>query len=68
MPVFQDLELDEEFVFTKDTLPTTNDVLKYAPSKNDIVMREFVNRHIVVEQWEKADCCHHPVLRITQLF
>ena len=48
MPVFQVLELDEEFVFTKDMLPTTNDVLKYVLSEKDIIMREFMNRHILL--------------------
>ena len=33
MPIFQDLELNEEFVFTKDTIPANNDVLKYVLSR-----------------------------------
>ena len=69
MPIFQDLELNEEFVFTKDTLPTNNDVLKYVLSrKGDRNVRARELAKLVVEQWEKADCCTHSVLRVTQLF
>ena len=69
MPIFQDLELNEEFVFTKDTIPTNNDVLKYVLSRKgdcNVQVRELAK--LVVELWEKADCCPHSVLRVTKLF
>lgn len=73
MPIFEKIELEDEFQFAKDVLPTNNDVLKYVLSgtgskkgdKNSHV-REMAR--LVVDMWEKADCCPHSILRVTQLF
>ena len=69
MPIFRDDELQGEFKLQKDELPRINDVLKYVLSRNrdrSVRIRELSNE--VVKLWEKADCCPHSILRVTQLF
>ena len=69
MPIFCDDELQGELKLLKDELPRINDVLKYVLSRNgdrSVRIRELSNE--VVKLWEKADCCPHSILRVTQLF
>ena len=74
MPIFEKNELEEEFQFAQDVLPTNNHVMKFVLSRTaklkhgerTVKIREMAKQ--VVEIWEKADCCPHSVLRVTQIF
>jgi len=71
MPIFEDFEMDSEYVFGRETLPTNNDVLKYVLSRKgdhhrNVRLREMSK--IIFDLWEKADCCPQNVLRITQIY
>ena len=69
MPIFQTHELEFEYVLAKDVLPTVNDGIKFVLSRkgeHKTRVREFSK--VFFDIWEKADCCPHSILRISQLF
>ena len=69
MPIFQTHELEFEYVLAKDVLPTVNDAIKFVLSrKGEHKTRVRELSKVVFDIWEKADCCPHSILRISQLF
>ena len=69
MPIFHEDELEVEYELLKDNLPTINDVLKYVLSRKgdrNIRVRDLANK--VVKLWDKADCCPHSILRVSQIY
>ena len=74
--VFKDEELSRFYVFSNKKLPTVNDCLLYVLSRTNKEAKREQTRvqtiwelaKIVLDVWDKADCCPHTRKHIVTLF